>query len=396
MYLFTVDGGTRFVFAISEPSRHSSSEYYLHMYISASETTHILIEAPSINIRTSKTIGTGTTIVALQATSAMLSTETIEKKGIHVSSDKVVSVYVVNHEDVYSDGFLALPYTGISTEFYVCSYEPNLASEFAIASAFDNTVVNVTLKLKSGGSVNVNHHTYSSGKTFTLNMNRLDAFQIKRASDVTGTYITSNRPIAVTSGNKCAKIPAHQDTCDYLVEQMPPVHTWKTKYIVGSFRSKRHLRIRVISSENGNSISINGDAHASFYLAKGVFRELSWDGDLIVLIEATYPILVSQYNERHAVDNDIGDPFMVTVPSMDHFADEYFFRTPTHFDSHHGTVIILTSKASGLRLDGHLLTRLDEKRINVVEGGVTNVIKRFFVLFFRLRKCYTYTYFFRL
>ncbi|XP_053382874.1 uncharacterized protein LOC123541413 [Mercenaria mercenaria] len=364
-------GGRQFVFAIPQPYSQGSNEYYLHMYISASETTNIFIEAPSISIRTNRTIQRGTTIVPLHARAALSTTAVKERKGIHIRSDKPINIYVVNHEEVYSDGFLVLPYNDISTGYYVSSYAPNTASEFAVASAFDNTHINITLRLQPHSSVTVNRNTYSDGHTFSLTMDRLDAFQIKHSTaDVTGTFISSDRPIAVTSGNQCAQIPKGQDTCDYLVEQMPPVNAWKTKYIVASFRTKRHFRIRIITSENANRVSIGGFVRAT--LNRGQFYEFSIEQDYISVVEATHPVLVVQYNERHTIDNGIGDPFMVTIPSIDHFVDDYFFKTPTHFDSHHGSITILTSKVDGLRLDGNILSRLDEKQTNFTAEGQTH------------------------
>jgi hypothetical protein len=365
-------GGRNFVFAIPEPYLQGSNEYYLHMYISAIETSHVLIEAPASSMKESKTIQPGTTVVPLHASTIIKTSATIEKKGIHVQSDKPINVYVVNHEQVFSDGFLVLEYSDISREYFVSSYKPSTGSEFAISSSFDNTHVNITLKLQPQNSVAVNHNSYTDKQTFSIRLDRLDAFLIQHSvSDLTGTFITSDKPISVTSGNICAKIPQGQDTCDYLVEQVPPVKTWKTKYIVASFRTKRHFRIRIISSQDANRIAIAGTVRAS--LDRGEFYEYVIEQDYIAVVEGTYPVLVVQYNERHDIDNDIGDPFMVTIPAVEHYLDEYYFETPTHFISHHGSVIIPTNKAAGLRLDGHALSRSDEKRTSLTNGMYTNV-----------------------
>jgi hypothetical protein len=72
-------------------------------------------------------------------------------------------------------------------------------------------------------------------------------------------------------------------------------------------------------------------------------------------------------------DNDIGDPFMLTIPVVEHYLDEYYFETPTLFISHHGSVIIPTNKAAGLRLDGRALSRSDEKRTSLTNDMHTNV-----------------------
>ena len=50
--------------------------------------------------------------------------------------------------------------------------------------------------------------------------------------DLTGTYISSSKPIAVYSGNVRAAVPSSRTSRDHLVEQMIPVRTWGTEFPV--------------------------------------------------------------------------------------------------------------------------------------------------------------------
>jgi len=43
------------------------------------------------------------------------------------------------------------------------------------------------------------------------------------ATDITGMFINSSKPIAVYSGHACAFVPQGRFFCDHIVEQVPPV-----------------------------------------------------------------------------------------------------------------------------------------------------------------------------
>lgn len=58
--------------------------------------------------------------------------------------------------------------------------------------------------------------------------------QCRDLCDLTGTYISSDKPVAVFSGNVRASIPTSRTSRDHLVEQMIPVQTWGSEFPVMS------------------------------------------------------------------------------------------------------------------------------------------------------------------
>ncbi len=59
--------------------------------------------------------------------------------------------------------------------------------------------------------------------------------QIENDNDLTGTRITSSKPLSVFSGSDCANVPQGKGGCDHLVEQVPPTVTWwGSKFFVAS------------------------------------------------------------------------------------------------------------------------------------------------------------------
>ena len=71
---------------------------------------------------------------------------------------------------------------------------------------------------------------------------------------------------------------------------------------------------------------------------------------------STSPIMVIQYGLSYDYDHVYGDAFMTTVPSLDNFANNYIFPSPSHLDNVHyiNTLAITIKKddVTGLRLNG--------------------------------------------
>ncbi|MCA9130812.1 MAG: IgGFc-binding protein, partial [Planctomycetales bacterium] len=65
--------------------------------------------------------------------------------------------------------------------------------------------------------------TLQQGETYLLQDQRSGLFNFN--PDLTGTQITSDNPIAVLAGNRCAFVPTQFSACDHLVEQLPATNT---------------------------------------------------------------------------------------------------------------------------------------------------------------------------
>ena len=68
-----------------------------------------------------------------------------ENKGIYITSDADITVHGGNGAQSTNGGFLAIPLTDWSREFYVMSYEPQLTrhSQFTVVGAHDDTTVQI-------------------------------------------------------------------------------------------------------------------------------------------------------------------------------------------------------------------------------------------------------------
>lgn len=77
---------------------------------------------------------------------------------------------------------------------------------------------------------------HSAGVPYTVSMNLGDVYELSgQMPDVTGTSISSDKPVAVLGGHQCANIPlvdgVAPGSCDHIVEEIPPTPTWGQHFV---------------------------------------------------------------------------------------------------------------------------------------------------------------------
>ena len=191
----------------------------------------------------------------------------------------------------------------------------------------------------------------------------LETYQIESDNDLTGTRITSSKPLSVFSGSDCAEVPHNRRLCDHLVEQVPPTVTWGSKFFVASLEGRSSgERIRVLSTRAA-SVAVNCNTVVSvseFQLQSGgSFREFEIPINSFCSIESTSPVLVAQY--AYGRDSDgVGDPFMMIIPPIEQFTNNYVVEAFSLFVSNYVTVYVSSEffQTAQILLDNSIVTRL--------------------------------------
>jgi len=89
-------------------------------------------------------------------------------------------------------------------------------------------------------------------------MNRMQTFQFENLLDLTGSKVTSSKPIAFFSGHECADVPVGVGYCDHLVEQFPSTQTWGQLFFTASLKSRISGEwYNVIGSMNATSVAVH-------------------------------------------------------------------------------------------------------------------------------------------
>jgi len=84
---------------------------------------------------------------------------------------------------------------------------------------------------------------------------RITHLQVRSGSDLTGTKIKSDKPLAVFSGSEWTSV-GYKQMGDHLVEQMPPTSTWGKLFITASIATRKA----------GDAFRVLGRSHLSHYL----------------------------------------------------------------------------------------------------------------------------------
>ncbi|MFI5202139.1 MAG: T9SS type A sorting domain-containing protein [Candidatus Kapaibacterium sp.] len=263
---------------------------------------------------------------------------------IHITSTNPVTVYGYSDWDngggigSSPDGYLGLPTTAYGTSYYTMNFPDNTISfgnmpgEFLIISPSDTNVVTITpaANTMTGRLAGVPWSvTLSKGQSYLVQSPGTNG----GSNDLTGSRITSTKPIAVITGHQISSVPSvGPSSADHLLEMIPSVDKWGTQYFDMPMAGRTICGdyIRVLSGENGNQITYNGAGPLK--LDSGQYADITNQTVPMVFTSINHKkFIVAQYSYSQGFDGDPGqsDPFMVLFTPQEQFEKEMIFRTPT-------------------------------------------------------------------
>ena len=205
-----------------------------------------------------------------------------------------------------------------------------------------------------------------SGLNESFRLQKLETYQFKANNDVSGTVITSNKPIAVVSGSAAATVPIGVRVGDYqyLIEQMIPTKYWTTTFIIPPIYPRQLFILRFFADHDNTEIQYyKSTKHYAVYLEKGAMEEVLLAADPVV-VKSNKPISVIQYGEEGDYMN--GDPFMSTAQGISQYTDSYKFVSQTTYSN--GNTLAITiqkSNVNGLLLNGLSLSNFVVNNVSV-------------------------------
>lgn len=309
------------------------------------------------------------------------------KQSFHVTTDNDISLIGHSKASLTNDAFLVFPTHALGKEYYVLSYNSDgdvdnfnvvnnssTPSQFTITAVEDNTSIEITPKVPTA-KIGI------AKQTVTLNKGESYLVQAKITSrdlhnDLTGTYIKSNKPIAVFGGQQRAALPFNsgnpQASRDILVEQMVPINFWGRNAFIVPFQPIKTITdygtdlFRVIAAFDSTDLFFNGELVAT--LNKGEFLEGVLDQ--IYQVESSGPILVGEYKKTSDDGSstglyNFGDPFMVLVPPKEQFSriyrcinaqvydtDNFSGNTSISFREQYVTLVAPDNALASVKIDG--------------------------------------------
>ena len=366
------------------------------MFVTTAETTQV-----TFTIETSQTAVQNSTATAGQVTSFeypssyQLTNETDRAKWIHLKAEgeRKIIVYAANERVGTADTCLCLPAEEIDTaSTYIAVMEDSSFSswqaEIGIVAAADNTVLSIT----PTQAITVGTTSVSAGATGQITLNRRETLLLRSYEDLTGTRVESNKKISFFSGHECTNIPGEVKYCDFILEQLPPVQSWGTRYATAPLLTRTaYDRFRIVAGDLAAHVIIqctqaNGAAgySAEVDLNKYEFYAFNINSTDFCWIEGTEKILLIQFSVGQKADNNVyADPFMSMVPPVDQYSNSYTLATvPSVVQTYTHYLNILIPEAfyqlhqiflNGIALSGSTADIVSIKRYGVIQVHAVRV-----------------------
>lgn len=314
----------------------------LTLFITSSVNTSGVVTVPGLAFSTPYTVVANTvTPVIIPSAVAAHTNNVIDNKGIHVTANAEVTVYGLNRIPFTTDAYLGLPTDVLGTDYLVLTYG---AGELGVVASQNSTIVTIT--------PTVTTLTRTAGVPFNITLNQGQTYELENSStaaDLTGTSITSNKPIGVMGAVRCANIPPGAVYCDHICEMLPPTTTFGRKFATVPLKSRTNGDTwRFMASENNTVVKINGVVQAPINRGKFIEKILTTQS----IIESDKPILVAQYANGSGFSGNPGDPFMMLIPSLEQFLAGYTLTTVSGYVAHYINIVAPNAVVGLLTFDG--------------------------------------------
>ena len=265
-------------------------------------------------------------------------------KGLRIYSTGGESIYILvkNSFTLINLGtYLAYPCQTFETEsdkseynYFILSVESDVSfSQFLLVGCDNDTemiivpteIVTIPEDPQNRLSMLATIESGATSRRFTLH--KLQTLVVSSVGDLTGTRITSNKPLTVISGHVCANVPPSRPGCEPLSVQIPPTLTWGTEFLLSPFAGRRGAQTfkAVTSQVNTSFTSVCGTT------SRETTEETSFrfNTDMFCYLKTSKPILLAQLSFGGSIDG-IGDPAIALISPVDQYIRETeFFSLPT-------------------------------------------------------------------
>lgn len=268
----------------------------------------------------------------------------IRNTGFQVVSPDPIAGYFVNRAGFSTDMTYLFDNNALGTNYVVASQGGGFGegSQVIIHATQDNTAV--TFTPKGGTPINV---TLNAGETYKY---------ADGSTNLTGSFVSADKPVAVFGGHECAQVPVGTAFCDTLIEQMISTDRLSKTYALtaslgaGLAPAQSDL-VRIIATADNTEVKVNGVVVAT--LNAGDFYEFSLAANSGATVEASNAVMVAQYLKGG--EGGSTDPAMALVPGLDTWLDEYRLSTPfgsQDFAIDYASLVVETADLTSLLLDG--------------------------------------------
>ncbi len=276
-------------------------------------------------------------------------------------SSKPVTVTQMNpfgNINIYSnDATLLLPIGAIDKEYFVMSWpyvsrsgrpnHPGFISIVAVENGETEVEVTYSAPSKAGGGISAE----PAGATVSYILDQYQILTINTEEagcpansncygyDLTGSFVSSDKKVAVFGGHQCTQIPADRCCCDHMEHQMFPLNTWGKEFVAARTkpRSTEVDYFRILASVDGTTVNLTGGLTETLLLNAGEVHDFSTNTDFFV--SSDQPLMVAQFLASEQAGAGTGDPAMMLLAPNEQLRRDYIFLVPPNYDYNRITII---------------------------------------------------------
>ena len=306
-----------------------------------------------------KTAYSAPTEIEIKGSDVSINSDSIRDRAVVVKSvnNDSLSVMAYVEEFISSDTYKVLPCILLPVETYeyyavsvpiakipVYDYDDGTDNDEAFEETQGNsaivivtsereTVLNITLtqtvKITAEDLwLQIPEGKFEIGHPVTVKLpNQAQTLYIASENDLTGSRVTSNKPISFISGHECGNIPEGINYCDQLVEQIPPTATWGKTFILRTIAGRTAYDIiKVLASQDNTDVTVSctNIPLQTFSIEKGESKNVNVSSNNSCFFSSTRPVLIVQFSVASNIDGVFqGDPLMVVIPPIEQYQSSY-------------------------------------------------------------------------
>ncbi|XP_053254310.1 IgGFc-binding protein-like isoform X1 [Podarcis raffonei] len=321
----------------------------------------ISMKRPALRVQTKANAGQ-TLSVKIPPEAEMVGS-TVFENTLTVRADKDISILSLNYKPQTADTAIVYPVASLGTEYYVVT--PNVGTdryrEVAIIAWEEPTAVEVYLK----GAITFQGKVYPRGTMLPISLQPYQAAQLQSQVDLSGTRIVSQKPVAVYSGHTCVSRQVH--ACDHVFEQLLPVSSWGTNFIIPSLPfNMEYDMVFVSTSQKTHANTQMGQSKRSRNLPAARATMYGIQGTTAMSLSASSGVQVMFFSDGGTYRNLQYDPFFMAIPDITSYCQAYHIYGHDHFENY-ALIIAKSSETSGITLDKRPLSGLQWKLVSGTE-----------------------------
>ena len=286
----------------------------------------------------------------------------INTLSFNVEADDPISGLTLNRAPFTTDMTTLLDVDGLGTEYTVLA-APGVfgeGSQMSVTATEDNTVVTIQSALALDGK------PANTPFQVTLDAGQSVFYESGGGLDLSGTSVSSTRPVAVFAGAECTQVPTGTVACDHLISQQFSEDNFDTEFrISDNFGGGvQGDLLRITTATDGTEVFFNGVSQGSINAGE----VLVIDGVTEGLVTSSEPITVGQFVRGQGGTRTTGDPAFAIIPSVDQELDSYAHATPVGpdaFSQNFLNIAIDQGIANSLMLNG---SSVDTSGFSLLDG----------------------------